>query len=484
MTLLLLIHLLTIPDSARIIGNTRHSFSLGECRGNRVSVRDSRGWIHCVYSSGVGHPYATDVPSDIFYVFSIDNGMSWSRPMNISNIDTCNSDEPNLAIDSRDILHLVWRQFYETHDPLTRGEDLVYSRCVNGIWIEPINISKHPGTKTSRYSSLVIDSHNRPHVVYDRGTGSGNWDIFYSYLVDDTWSIPYNISQDPYDSAFPALAIDRNNHLHLVYRTRINNRPIMYSKYNGVFWTPPENITGTGSGWGASIVVDSRCNPHVFFGYAYYMTKTDSGWTPPLRISPVSDTSFSIPQAAIDSNDNLYFVCQGYLENVSPRREEIFCRTFNGTSWSPVINITQDTSRSWTPKIGNPIYSQGVDLTWLDLDPTQSYPWTLDVIYMRLNPISAAIEENRAAFSPLDLSLKVERRINPATTIFSIPDFQRVNLKLYDINGRLIQDLVNETKEPGIYKINLNTKGLSSGIYFLSLEAEKKRIIERLVVIK
>jgi hypothetical protein len=96
---------------------------------------------------------------------------------------------------------------------------------------------------------------------------------------------------------------------------------------------------------------------------------------------------------------------------------------------------------------------------------------------------STGIEET-SMLNALCLTLKVERRINPATTIFSIPTFQRVNLKLYDINGRLIEDLVNETKEPGIYKINLNTKGLSAGVYFLCLQTEDKRIIERIIIVK
>jgi len=98
--------------------------------------------------------------------------------------------------------------------------------------------------------------------------------------------------------------------------------------------------------------------------------------------------------------------------------------------------------------------------------------------------ISSTGVEEHPPLSALRYSLKVERGINPATTIFSIPTFQRVNLKLYDINGRLIKSLVNQTKEPGIYKIDLNAKTLSSGVYLLCLDTEEKRIIERIVIIK
>ena len=65
-----------------------------------------------------------------------------------------------------------------------------------------------------------------------------------------------------------------------------------------------------------------------------------------------------------------------------------------------------------------------------------------------------------------------------------IINHSKVSLNLFDISGRLVKTLVNERKKSGIYNINLNTKTLSAGVYFLSLKTEDKRIIERLVVVK
>ena len=62
--------------------------------------------------------------------------------------------------------------------------------------------------------------------------------------------------------------------------------------------------------------------------------------------------------------------------------------------------------------------------------------------------------------------------------------FPKVSLQLYDISGRLLKTLVDENKNLGIYKITLNTKTLSAGIYFLSLQTQNKRLIERLVIVK
>lgn len=82
------------------------------------------------------------------------------------------------------------------------------------------------------------------------------------------------------------------------------------------------------------------------------------------------------------------------------------------------------------------------------------------------------------------LQLSLERRINPVTTMFSVTNFRRVNLILYDINGKLIKTLVQEPKKPGTYKISLNIKSLSSGVYFLQLRQGNEQIAERLVIVK
>jgi hypothetical protein len=70
------------------------------------------------------------------------------------------------------------------------------------------------------------------------------------------------------------------------------------------------------------------------------------------------------------------------------------------------------------------------------------------------------------------------------TVRYSLSAESPVSLNLYDISGRLIKTLVNEHKNPGNYQLTLNANNLPAGVYFLSLEVEEKRIIERLVVIK
>lgn len=63
---------------------------------------------------------------------------------------------------------------------------------------------------------------------------------------------------------------------------------------------------------------------------------------------------------------------------------------------------------------------------------------------------------------------------NPTTIItYTIPDASGafVSLKIYDILGNEIADLINEQKPEGRYQINFDAKNLSSGIYYYQLIA-------------
>ena len=53
----------------------------------------------------------------------------------------------------------------------------------------------------------------------------------------------------------------------------------------------------------------------------------------------------------------------------------------------------------------------------------------------------------------------------------SLLTFDCVKLKVFDIVGNEVATLVNEEMDAGWYENNFNAAGLSSGVYFLKMEA-------------
>lgn len=74
---------------------------------------------------------------------------------------------------------------------------------------------------------------------------------------------------------------------------------------------------------------------------------------------------------------------------------------------------------------------------------------------------------------------------NSITSIsYSIPNDNKVVIKIYDLLGREIETLVNEFKHSGNYRVYFNAGNLSSGIYFYSFQSDDYRTIKKMVLIK
>lgn len=74
---------------------------------------------------------------------------------------------------------------------------------------------------------------------------------------------------------------------------------------------------------------------------------------------------------------------------------------------------------------------------------------------------------------------------NPTTTIsYSIPNNGLVTLKVYDILGKEVAELVNEIQEAGNYSVAFNASALPSGIYFYTLTTGNFTGTKKLILLK
>jgi plastocyanin len=74
---------------------------------------------------------------------------------------------------------------------------------------------------------------------------------------------------------------------------------------------------------------------------------------------------------------------------------------------------------------------------------------------------------------------------NPATTIqYSIPESEYVTLKIYNITGAVVKELISEHQPGGNYIIEFNAADLASGIYFYQLTAGDFINTKRMILLK
>ena len=57
---------------------------------------------------------------------------------------------------------------------------------------------------------------------------------------------------------------------------------------------------------------------------------------------------------------------------------------------------------------------------------------------------------------------------NPQTTIaFDLPEASQVSMTIYDVNGRLVSELVDESYPAGLHEVIYDGKDLASGVYVI-----------------
>jgi hypothetical protein len=100
-----------------------------------------------------------------------------------------------------------------------------------------------------------------------------------------------------------------------------------------------------------------------------------------------------------------------------------------------------------------------------------------------VNAITAA--DNDQIVSDYKLLQNYPNPFNPSTTIsFSIPEINFVTLKVYDLVGTEIATLVNQEMTQGNHEVNFNAEGLTSGIYFYTLQAGNFKETKKLMLLR
>ena len=83
------------------------------------------------------------------------------------------------------------------------------------------------------------------------------------------------------------------------------------------------------------------------------------------------------------------------------------------------------------------------------------------------------------------LSQNYPNPFNPTTKInFTIPKQGLVTLKIFDVTGREVAQLINEVTAAGYHSIDFNASNFASGVYFYKLEAADFSDVKRMMLIK
>jgi len=149
---------------------------------------------------------------------------------------------------------------------------------------------------------------------------------------------------------------------------------------------------------------------------------------------------------------------------------------FYTNSWELVHSIVFDHGKpfsiDWSPD-GKKIFSGGWGYNNLRI---------YDV-----SPFTTGIKEPSPTAVPAAFALKQNypNPFNPTTTIeYSVPKLLDIELKVYNIFGHEIQTLVNGRQEAGVHRVQFDSSGLPSGLYFYRLRTGEFVETKKMVVVR
>ena len=233
---------------------------------------------------------------------------------------------------------------------------------------------------------------------------------------------------------------------------------IYYSSNDGNTWTL-QDLTSSGFPYPSGIWFDNTQN-----GYSsgnLNIVKTTNGGTNWITTPGSGGTEVIRGIAGTGSE-------WWYVRELNPG---IYYTSNNGTNW-----ILQYTSPS------------GVGFKHITKARNGNTLWAVNIsgnIAKYVIPTGIA-RNNKTTPSYYSLKQNIPNPFNPKSNIiYQIPKSSLVSLKVFDILGREVSELVNSKQEAGTYQITFDASGLASGVYFYSLTADGLLIdTKKMVLVK
>jgi len=143
------------------------------------------------------------------------------------------STEPAIAIDSSNVIHVVWE------DEMNQSWcELYYKQSADGgnTW-SPAKRLTWTLDIDSGCPAIGIDSKDTIHIVYrDKASGPALWweeyEIYHKKSTDGgtNWSPAQRLTWIPGNSQYPAIAVDSSDNIHIVWQDNVSGNYEIYYK--------------------------------------------------------------------------------------------------------------------------------------------------------------------------------------------------------------------------------------------------------------
>ncbi len=421
---------------------------------------------------------------EIYYKRSPDKGVSWGNDVRLV-YSSGQSYYPAVS-GSDSILYVAWQ------DTRFGNEEIMLKRSTNGglNWSNDMRITSDAANSRTPAIFAHKTIYEALYLVWE-DTRDGNSEIYYTRSIDGgiTFTAQLRVTSNSSASVLPSVSCNGTS-VNIAWQdARDGNAEIYHIRSNNGSWSSEMRLTNnSGESLNPCII-----RKNDFVGVVWYdnrdgnneiylktSTNTGSNWSSDKRLTNQSAAS-ARPSLDI-SGDYMHVSWEDYRDGHS----EVYYKSSpdKGLSWSTDTRLTNTSGDG----AGNPsifVYGTGIYLAW-------NYN---NEIYFKRNPTGNPIgiknisSEIPSAFS---LSQNYPNPFNPVTKIrFAVPLCHSgvgrnplVVLTVFDILGKVVATLVNESLQPGTYETTFDASNLTSGIYFYQLQSDNFIQTKKLTLIK
>jgi hypothetical protein len=145
--------------------------------------------------------------------------------------------------------------------------------------------------------------------------------------------------------------------------------------------------------------------------------------------------------------------------------------------------------------IKNMVINSSGSLTWqIPEEPEEQYRISVfvtdsldTVITSSIVKVNDVVAIDKTSEIPVEyiLSCNYPNPFNPVTIIeYALPEETKVKISIFDINGNLIEKLIDRAQSPGYYKITWNASTHTSGVYLYRIMAGQFIDVKKCILIK
>ena len=435
-----------------------------------------------------GSPYTLTDPAGLWQ--SSDRGVSWR----LLNSPLCGGRGDFAVFDETVVLNAGWetRTVYRLDDGAAAWQALGPVPAIDNPWEQPLVCSVAGDSVTA----ILVGDTTFQTVISDNG--------------GQTWQRgaiwPYKLSN-------PSLQAGSDRPLLVAWIDRSPPRRMLLSADRGATWHERAPYAGMGVLAAVQTPTTLYVTTAAPAGSPRFLRTTDAGlsWEPLPAPNPLGGTLLAMGEDLLLVSNN--HPLQHFANGVWDERGELpaaLTAYVNGSSlWTLLpmaaetpllVGLRADSSALWISRDGGmswetrpcaapyPLYDAFTPAS-PQYDARRQRLWVNTYrgpCYLQLAELTAGTEPLR--FHTADEYALLSCYPNPfnnTTRIrYDLPQPGRVELTLYDLQGRLIQTLVDEIASAGAHETKIDGRNLASGTYFVKLRAAATARTQKLLLLK